>query len=49
MVVRTLSFMQKVKPEDAVCSGIVVYGGRDIVFRAKRSNQWMQCVVDTVE
>ena len=30
---------------DAVCSGhsgIVVYGGGDIVFGAKRSNQWMQ-------
>ena len=29
---------------DAVCSGcsgIVIYGG-DIVFGAKRSNQWMQ-------
>ena len=24
------------------CSGIVVYGGGDIVFGAKRSNQWMQ-------
>ena len=23
------------------CSGIVVYGGGDIVFGAKRSNQWM--------
>ena len=30
---------------DAVCSGcseIVVYGGEDIVFGAKSSNQWMQ-------
>ena len=27
---------------DAVHSGIVVYGGGDIVFGAKRSNQWMQ-------
>ena len=27
---------------DAVCSGIVVYGGGHIVFGAKRSNQWMQ-------
>ena len=26
----------------AVRSGIVVYGGRNIVFGAKRSNQWMQ-------
>ena len=34
---------------DAVHSGIVVYGGVDIAFGAKRSNQWMQCVVDTVE
>ena len=36
---------KKVKPVDAVdavCSGIVVYGGGDIVFGAKRSNQWMQ-------
>ena len=24
------------------CSGIVVYGGGDIVFGSKRSNQWMQ-------
>ena len=24
------------------CSGIVVYGDRDIVFGAKRSNEWMQ-------
>ena len=43
---------KKVKPEDAVCSGssrIVVYGGGDIVFHAKRSNQrmqWMQYAVD---
>ena len=27
---------------DAVCSGLVIYGGGDIVFDAKRSNQWMQ-------
>ena len=36
---------KKVKPEDAVdavCSGLVVYGGGDIVFDAKRSNQWIQ-------
>ena len=36
---------KKVKPVDAVCSGhsgIVIYGGGDIVFGAKRSNQWMQ-------
>ena len=39
---------KKVKPEDgvdAVCSGIVVYGGGDIVFGAKMSNQWMQYAV----
>ena len=36
---------KKVKPVDAVdtvCCGIVVYGDGDIVFGAKRSNQWMQ-------
>ena len=27
---------------DAVHSGIVVYGGGDIVFDTKRSKQWMQ-------
>ena len=27
---------------DAVGSGIVVYGGGDIVFDTKRSNQWTQ-------
>ena len=43
---------KKVKPVDAVCtghSGIIIYGGGDIVFGGKRSNQWMQCAVDTVE
>ena len=30
-------------------SGIVVYGGRDIVFGAKRSNQCTQYAVDAVE
>ena len=33
------------------CSGpsrIVVYGGGDIVFDTKRSNQWMQYTVDAV-
>ena len=33
---------------DAVCSGcsgIVVYGGGDIVFDTKRSNQWTQYAV----
>ena len=34
---------------DTVRSGIVVYGGGDIVFGTKRSNQWIQCAVDTVE
>ena len=33
---------KKVKPVDAVCSGIVVYGGKDTVLGVKRSNQWMQ-------
>ena len=27
---------------DVICSGIVVYGGGDIVFGAKRLNQWIQ-------
>ena len=31
------------------CSGIVVYGGWDIVFDTKKSNQWMQYTVDAVE
>ena len=45
---------KKVKPVDAVhsghsgCSGIVVYGGGDIVFGAKGSNQWMQYAIDAV-
>ena len=37
---------------DTVCSGcsvIVVYGGGDIVFGAKRSNQWMQWTQYTVD
>ena len=37
---------------DAVCiecSGIVVYDGGDIVFCAKRSNQWTQYAVDALE
>ena len=37
---------------DAVHSGIVLYGGGDIVFDTKSSNQWTQWVqyaVDTVE
>ena len=33
---------------DVVCSGIVLYGGGDIVFDTKRSNQWMQYAVDAV-
>ena len=43
---------KKVKPVDAVDtgrSGIVVYGGGDIVFGAKRSNQWMQWTQYVVE
>ena len=36
---------KKVKPEYAVRSGIVVYGGGDIVFGAKRSNQRTQYTV----
>ena len=45
MVVGTLSLIQKVQNSGhsgAVCSGhsrIVVYGGGDIVFDTKRSNQ----------
>ena len=31
------------------CSGIVVYGGGDIVFDTKRSNQWMQWMQYTVD
>ena len=40
--------MDAVNAVDAVHSGIVVYGGGDIVFGAKRSNQrmhWMQYTV----
>ena len=33
---------------DAVCSGIVVYGGQNIAFGANGSNQWMQYTVDAV-
>ena len=36
---------------DAVCSGIVICGGWDIVFGAKKSNQrtqWMQYTVEAV-
>ena len=40
MVVGTLSLVQK--DQTSGCSGIVVYGGADIVFGAKMSNQWMQ-------
>ena len=45
---------KKVKPVNAVdvehsgCSGIVIYGGGDIVFDTKRSNQWTQYAVDAV-
>ena len=55
MVVGTLSLMQKGQSSgcnDAVHSGhsgIVVYGSGDIVFGAKRSNQWMQWMQYTVD
>ena len=39
MVVGTLSLMHK--GQTSGCRGIVVYGGGDIVFGAKRSNQWV--------
>ena len=54
MVVGTLSLIQKVQTSghrDTVRSGcrrIVVYGGGDIVFGAKRSQQWMQYTVEAV-
>ena len=54
MVVGTLSLVQNGKTSrhsghSMQCnSGIVVYGGGDIVFGAKSSNQWMQYSVDTV-
>ena len=58
MMVGTLSLLQK--GQTSGCSGcstqwmqwnsgIVVYDGGDIVFGAKRSNQWMQYTVDGVE
>ena len=31
------------------CSGIVVYGGWDIVFDTKRSNQWTQYAVRSMQ
>ena len=34
---------------DAVHSGIVVYGGGDNVFGTKRSNQWMQYAVCSMQ
>ena len=40
MMVGTLSLVQK--GQTSGCSGIVVYCGGDIVFGAKRSNQWIQ-------
>ena len=40
--------MDAVDTVDAVHSGIVVYGGGDIVFGARSSNQWMQYAVDAV-
>ena len=53
-VVGTITFSTKRSKHavDAVCSGcsgIVVYGSGDIIFGAKRSNQWMQYAVDAVE
>ena len=63
MVQRTLSLVQKgetsgcsgcshtVDTVHSGCSEIVIYGGGDIVFGAKMSNQWMewtQYVVDAV-
>ena len=43
MMVETLSLVQKGQISGCSrcggCSGIVVYGGGDIVFGAKRSNQ----------
>ena len=54
MVVGTLSLVQKGQTSGrstlwtqyAVCSGIVAYGGGDIGFGAKRSNQCMQYAVE---
>ena len=42
----------KVKPKDAVdavCSGLVVYGGEDIVLWCKKVNQWMQWMQSAVD
>ena len=49
MVVGTLSLVQKGQTSGcimqyAACSGIVVYGSGDIVFDARRSNQWIQWI-----
>ena len=57
MVVGTSSLEQKAQTSgqsgcstvDAVYSGIVVYGGGDIVFDTKRSNQWMQWMQYTAD
>ena len=54
MVVGTLSLIEKGQnsgrsKQYTVCSGIVVYGCGDIVFGAKRSNQWMQWIQYTVD
>ena len=43
MVVGTLSLVHK--GQTSGCSGIVVYGGGNIVFDTKRPNQWMQYTV----
>ena len=42
MVEGTLSLVQKGQTRG--CSGIAVYGGGEIVFGEKRSNQWMQWI-----
>ena len=58
MVVGTLSLVRKGQTSgfsgcsntvDTVRSGIVIYGGRDIVFDTERSKQWTQYAVDAVE
>ena len=47
MVVGKCSLVQK--GQTSGHSGIVIYGGGDIVFGAKMSNQWMQYAVNAVE
>ena len=52
MMMGTLSLVQKGQTsgcsECGICSGIAVYGGGNIVFGAKTSNQWTQYTVDAV-